>query len=119
MEGGVFFVVWKGWGIVVIGIAVLAVLIGAGVGAALGIEGQNGDYPVGLALLVAGVGTWFLGIRMNRNADRHLVDPATGETVIVRGGHDLFFVPVRWWGLVMIGAGALLIVNGVVGTIQG
>jgi hypothetical protein len=114
----VFFIVWRGWGIIVVAIAAVAMFVGAALGAAVGITGQDGDYPVGLALILAGVGTWFLGIRMNRNADRHLVDPATGEAVIVRGGHSLFFVPVRWWGLLMVVVGALLLVTGVVGTIQ-
>ena len=120
VEGGrMFFIIWKGWGIVVLGIAVLALSIGAALAAAFGIEGRNSDYPLGLTLILAGVGTWILGIRMNRNADRHLVDPATGEAVIVRGGHSLFFVPVRWWGVVMAAGGGVLIGNGIVGTISG
>ena len=113
-----FVVVWRGWGPIVIAIGFLALLVGFLVTSTLGFDERGGDFIVGLALIAAGIGTWFLGVRMNRDAVRDLVDPKTGEQVTVRGGHSLFFVSVRWWGVVMIAFGLYMIVIGVIGAPQ-
>jgi hypothetical protein len=104
-----FFVIWRGWGIVVIGIAILALVAGTIFATMFNITGRASGYPIGFALILGGVATWYLGKRMNRNAVRELIDPATGEHVSVRNSHDFFFVPVQLWGPVMGALGAALI----------
>ena len=105
--------IWKGWGVVVIGIAFVALVVGVIISTQFNADARWSDWILGLTAIAAGVGTWFLGKRMNRNAVRELVDPKTGEAVTVRGGHSLFFIPVQWWGPVMVVIGAYLLVAGV------
>jgi hypothetical protein len=106
--GGSDVIIWTGWGTVVIGIGFLALMLGALVSNVLGL-GRDAMPIVGFAFLVpAGVVTWYVGKRMNRNADRELVDPKTGQMVIVRNAHSLFFIRVEWWGPIMVVGGIVL-----------
>jgi hypothetical protein len=103
--------VWRGWGIVVVGIAVLWLGVAIVLGEAIHADKAGGAAIFGLCLVPAGAMTWFVGRRMNRDATRILLDPATGEQVVVRRDHSLFFVPVEWWGpiLAVLGIGLFLI----------
>ncbi len=102
---------WRGWGCVVVVIGFIALCLAILATYALGIYYYTTNV-VGLFLILAGVVTWFVGKRMNRDRERRLVDPATGEDVIVRNDHSLFSIRVEWWAPVMIVLGAILLVLG-------
>ena len=36
---------------------------------------------------------------------RELVDPKTGQPVLIRNDHSLFFVRVEWWGPIRVAVG--------------
>lgn len=103
-------IIWRGWGIVVVGIALLAALAAGAVAEALNTESTT--TLLGIFLIPAGILTWFVGKRMNRDSERTLVDPKTGEPVVIRNDHSLFFVRVEWWGPIMVVAG---IISAIVG----
>jgi hypothetical protein len=105
-------IIWRGWGIVVVGLALLAAL---GAGAAAGLLDADDDLTgilLGVFLIPVGVLTWFVGKRMNRDTVRNLVDPKTGDAVTVRNDHSLFFLRVEWWGPIMVVAGLLVVASG-------
>ncbi len=100
-------VIWTRWGIVVglLGFACL-ILTQLGVNAAMqdGRFYQDHGWPKMLGLWIAAATSWPLGRYMNRDTERHLVDPASGQLVAVHsgGGHTLFFVPVQYWWVVFL-----------------
>lgn len=85
--------VWRGWGIVVIAIAF--VWLSAALAFAAIVHADTGwsNAIFGLGLIPAGIMTWYVGRRMNRDATRILIDPATGGEVVVRRDHSFFFGP--------------------------
>lgn len=99
-------IIWRGWGVLTIAIVVL---VGGLVTAiSVNVLKETGRF-VGLAftagLVTAALVNWFVGRRLNSAPGRELVDPATGERVVLRRSHDLFFVPMEWWSvLLLIGA---------------
>jgi hypothetical protein len=108
----VFFIVWwRGWGCVVVAVAFVAMCLAILVTYALGVYSYTTNV-LGLFLILAGVFTWFLGKRMNRDRERRLIDPATGQDVILRSDHSLFSIRVEWWAPVMIVLGVILLVLG-------
>jgi hypothetical protein len=118
--------IWKGWGILVVGIALAALFAGdivarlLGAGTAPGESVGTGEtIAMGVALALAAIPTWYLGKRLNRNAVRKLVDPNTGAEVTLNQGHDLFFVPIQWWAPVMVVLGLLMAVTATPGTYAG
>jgi hypothetical protein len=66
-------------------------------------------WPLAVSLLFSAVVCWFVGrVFWNQDA-RSLIDPKTGEEVVLRASHTLFFIPIIWWGplLAVIGAATL------------
>jgi hypothetical protein len=102
----VFFLVWRGWGIAVVGIAVLAFFVGAWLADIFGAAGGAMLLLLGLSSAAGGVATWFIGKRLNRV-------PASPAATGVRARHSLFFVPFQWWGPVLVGLGALFVLSAV------
>ncbi len=96
------FVIWSGWGAVTIFIvAAVTIVVGAIVQLLLGALG----YPQ-LAFLAASIGlfaaatvNWIVGKRMNATPPRELVDPATGERLILSRTHKLFWIRMEYWSV--------------------
>ncbi len=96
-------VIWSGWGVLAVLFAVVGAIGGIGlVDAAGGLGlGLPEDSGFALGLLVAAVVNWFVGTRLNRSLGRELIDANTGERVILRRQHTLFWVPMQYWSVVM------------------
>jgi hypothetical protein len=98
-------IVWSGYGflvaVVVFGFSLAANFI---TNSATG-SGKYWDahkWPFAVSLLMAGVTCLLVGgIFRNKNA-RILIDPETGENVVLRVSHTFFFVPMIWWGPILI-----------------
>jgi len=64
-------------------------------------------WPFAVSLFVSAVPSWVVGRSIqNRNA-RVLVDPKTGEEVVLRESHTLFFVPMMWWAPILVVVGVI------------
>jgi hypothetical protein len=107
-------IIWRGWGIVVAVIAFLGLLAGQLVGTAIygpvGYE-QNATWLVGSGLLVAAGVLWPIGQRMN-SGGRVLIDKETGQELMLKPGHSLFFIPVQYWSPILAVIALIMIVMG-------
>lgn len=65
---------------------------------------QDQIWPLPAALALAAIPTAIVGWALNRGGSaRRLLDPETGETVVVpRIRHSFFFIPMEWWGLILL-----------------
>lgn len=105
--------IWNGYGLLVIGVALPSVI-----GTALGIRMLFGvetvrdhSWPFAVGLLVAGGLTWLLGRALKKQAaasGRVLVDAKTGHQVLLQRRDSLFFIPVVYWGYVLAVFGVVL-----------
>jgi hypothetical protein len=65
-------------------------------------------WTIGVAMLIAAAPSWFVGRALRGKSDQVVIDKETGkEFVLDRNSHSLFFVPMHFWGpiLVVIGVG--------------
>jgi hypothetical protein len=96
-------IIWRGWGFLV---AVFT--FGTSLAMELATESMTGDFyqreawPLALALVVAGVVTWWVGKQLNARGGRAVVDEATGQKLTIGGSHTFFFVPMHYWAVVLI-----------------
>jgi hypothetical protein len=90
---------WRGWGILSPFIAIAGFFAGAAFVGGLGLPRGLANYPIPAGLLVAAVGNWFLGRWLNQSR-REAQAGAINR-------HSLFFVPMEWWSVVMLGLAAL------------
>lgn len=103
-------VIWTGWGFLV-----LVILLGASLGTELVTEALMGDdqfyqraaWPLALAFALAGIATWYVGIWLRRRGARVVIDKTTGQELTIGGSHTLFFVPMHYWGIVLLALAVL------------
>jgi len=100
-------IVWSGWGI----LAVLIAAVGGALGAVAGGE-HHSNLGMGIGLVAVAPAIWLLGKRLNDpEKGRVLVDPQTGQQVIMQRTHTLFWVKMEYWGAIVALFGALVIVT--------
>ncbi|MEX2286121.1 MAG: hypothetical protein WD648_03465 [Planctomycetaceae bacterium] len=74
---------------------------------------QREAWPMALALLIAGLLSYVVGLLLSHTNERRLIDPDTQEEVIIGGGnHTLFFIKMHWWGVILIAVAAFLLLRG-------
>src|SRR4051812_10487880 len=106
--------IWRGLGPVVLAIGAVGIVAGVILGEAVGLGPRGEEVLAGLAMLPAGYGIWRLGKRWNAPT-RELIDATTGERVILKPGHSMFFIPFEWWGPIFAVLGVLFAVASLFG----
>ncbi len=98
-------IIWSGLGFLVIVIVIACEVATSMVATQLT---GNPDYlqlhgwVIGLGLLASAVVCWLLGNYLSNAGARTLIDPQTGGQVVYRRRHSLFFIPMRWWGVLLV-----------------
>jgi hypothetical protein len=95
-------IIWRGWGVIVIGVFFLCDLVANALANALGGNGywDSHGWPMACALILAGGIIWAIDAFLAKRGERVLVDEQTGQRVVFRKHHDFFFVRLKWWGLI-------------------
>jgi hypothetical protein len=98
-------IIWSGWGFLVAVIVFATSLAMEFVTEAL--VGDNRFYqvqawPLALALTISGVIIWKVGIHFQARGAQVVIDKATGQELTLAGEHRFFFVPMHYWGPVLI-----------------
>lgn len=108
--------VWRGKGILIVFILLLAFLVSTPLAAAIANAfGMPQTHAAGIgipvALLFATVGNFFFARYLDDPAKhRTLVDPKTGQAFLFRDRSHLMFIPVRVWTYIFGGLAVLALV---------
>jgi hypothetical protein len=62
-------------------------------------------WPFAASLFVSGIACWSLGQILRRHKATVLIDPQSGEQVVLRQSHTFFFIPMMWWGPILAACG--------------
>ena len=98
-------IIWKGYGFAVVLFAILGLIIG---GILSDMLGTSGSWPFALGLFVGAGTNHFVATKLDTD-ERTLVDPETGQTVVLKRGDSLFWVPMKYWTYVIGGLGVLML----------
>lgn len=93
-------IIWRGWGILVPIIPVaLWVLIPESFKAAMSDAAYSEYFKFisAFSIFLGALAIWFLGRKLNGTKGRTLVDESTGETVVLKANHSLFFINMEYW----------------------
>ncbi|MDR1462761.1 MAG: hypothetical protein LBI68_06460 [Azoarcus sp.] len=95
-------IIWRGWGILALVIPVTLAMLTESMCDELLDGGASSAY------LQAGFGAgllavWFLGRWLNDRPQRILLDPKSGERVVLIGEHSLYWIPMQYWALIGLG----------------
>ncbi len=69
---------------------------------------QAHGWPKMAACFAAAVPVYFLGHYLNVKRARVLMDPETGEDVVLANKHSLFFIPMQHWAILYVVLGIVM-----------
>ncbi|MGU3538044.1 hypothetical protein [Methylobacterium sp. A54F] len=104
-------IIWSGWGFLPVlfgGLGMVAGVLLDPLLARLGLPAQSGLIVGWLA--AAAVNGW-VGTRLNGGQGRELIDPTTGQRVILRRRHTLFWIPMQYYSVLMLLLGILAVLG--------
>jgi len=105
--------IWRGLGAFALIIAILACLVVNIVTSKVFDETnyfQAHLWPKVVALVISGVGCYFLGRYANSRPPKIVYDQRTGEQFERKPVHDLMFIKLEYWGFIFVGIGLVLLV---------
>jgi hypothetical protein len=62
-----------------------------------------------LAFWIAAAVVYRVAAMLDRQPGRTMIDKATGEEVVLKNRHTLFFIPIRFWHYVYLGLGVVVL----------
>ncbi len=62
----------------------------------------NHGWPKLVAGLMAGALTYVVGRYLNKRTSKVLMDPDTMQSVNVGARHSMFFIPMEYWGVILV-----------------
>lgn len=97
--------VWRGWGILVALLPITCSLI-----AELVFDHQYGagayrvaSWPMPLALALSALPVYWVGDRLHRQPGRAVIDVETQARLTLKPEHTFFWIPMRYWSVVIVG----------------
>lgn len=96
-------IIWKGYGFAIVLFALFGLVAGASVADAIQTEQS---WPFVAGLLLAAAANYFTAKKLESDSKR-LIDPESGQEVILKRGDSLFFVPMKYWTYVIVALASL------------
>ena len=100
-------IIWSGLGFLVVLIPLVISIFTIGY---LG----NSNLVFYLGFVVSAVLIWMIGRKMNNKPGREVVDKKTGEEIILKQNHSLFWIKMEYWGILIGILGIFLVLNDIV-----
>ena len=70
---------------------------------------QVHGWPKLAGFLVAALFVYVIGLLLDRQSVRVLIDKATGQEVVLKKMHSLFFIPVSYWPYIFVALGVVFL----------
>ena len=102
-------IIWKGYGFLVL---VIAVAVGAIVSLLFGKIGSTEDMGAAIGAIISAAVIWVVGNKLNDAIkDRTMIDKQTGQEVVFKQNHSLFFIKMQYWAFIVGGIGIIMLVD--------
>jgi hypothetical protein len=102
-------IIWKGYGFLVL---VIAVAIGAIVSLIFGRVGLTEDMGAAIGAIISAGVIWVVGNKLNSLAkSRTMIDKQTGQEIIFKPDNSLFFIKMQYWAFIIGGIGIIMLVD--------
>ncbi|WP_109301088.1 hypothetical protein [Aquimarina sp. AU474] len=73
-------------------------------------EEQN-NMAFAISLFTSAIFSWFMGKKWNEPNGKTLVDKETGQEVILKPNHSLFWIKMQYWGFIFGALGIFMLVK--------
>ena len=72
---------------------------------------EQANYGFIISFFIAGIFSWFMGKKWNEKEGRTMIDKASGEEVILKPNHSLFWIKMQYWGPIFAVLGLVILVK--------
>ncbi len=72
---------------------------------------QNNSWVIFLGMLVAAGITYLLNKTILAPKSRAVIDKETGQEIILKKEHSLFFIPSKWWPAIYVIIGIVFVIK--------
>ncbi|SJL84284.1 hypothetical protein [Vibrio palustris] len=105
-------IIWRGWGILVVLITMVMYMAVIFLGESIFHQGYaiHAQYYHAVATLLSAIAVWFTGRKLNGGQGRELLDEKTGQKVIMKSSHSLFFIKFEYWAIPLAILGLLFMI---------
>ncbi|SEB84741.1 hypothetical protein SAMN04489761_1942 [Tenacibaculum sp. MAR_2009_124] len=97
-------IIWSGRGILSIAILLISFLILNFI-----IPFEFRQYIFTLSFFITGAFSWYFGKKWNTNG-KIMIDKASGQEVLLKPNHSLFWIKMQYWGIVFAVLGCLTLI---------
>ncbi len=104
-------IVWSGFGFLALLLPVVTIFVTAAVANVTGgpLYSTLHHWPGAVGAILGGALVYLASMKLD-TPGRTLVDPATGQAVVLRRRHTLFWIPLRFWAIIIAVAGLVYLV---------
>jgi hypothetical protein len=95
--------IWQGYGFLGLLVPFLMSLITQMTSDSLYEKGFYTSHPIipAIVLLISSALIWFLGVKLNSEPGKLLIDPKTGQQFEFKKKHTIFWIPMQWFSAVI------------------
>ena len=73
---------------------------------------QQNPIPLIVSLLFSSILIYFLGKWLNTRKAKTYIDKETGEEILLKNNHGLFFIQMEYWGIIIFLIAIVLLIKG-------
>lgn len=109
-------IIWTGFGILIPVIFILGLAGGVYLEPLMfdgGPDSGAGLILISLGLALSSITCWFFYKALVEKGTKTLLDKETGEDVVFKPSHSLFFIPMHWWGVIGAAFSTLFLFDGI------
>jgi len=99
-------IVWSGRGILIVLVFLVSGLVFTPF-----FPKEDWGYVFAFSSFVTAAFSWFLGILWNNVEARIMIDEKTGQKIILKRNHSLFFIKMQYWGVIFSIIGIIILFN--------
>jgi hypothetical protein len=70
---------------------------------------ENDDIGFVITAFVTGIFSWVYGKKWNTQNERIVIDEKTGERLLIKNNHTLFWIPMQYWGVIFSILGVIIL----------
>lgn len=106
-------IVWSGRGFLFVLVLIIVLMASISL-----LPKEFGDYAFVIAAFTTGIFSWFFGNKWNNKNARVVIDEQTGEKLLLKNNHSLFWIKMEYWGLIFFVLGIVILSqNSIVGAV--
>lgn len=62
-----------------------------------------------MSFFIAGAFSWFMGKRWNGKPSRVFIDKESGQEIMLKPNHSLFWIKMQYWGFIFFALGLVIL----------